>query len=319
MLQGLIEFLYLLKDKQEGKSVFVSADMLANYEGLDFAHLPVHIDYVTGYGAENSHLNSQGIEQFKQWRPDYKEAIFVTNSNGQVITKSEIGKISKRYFNVVNPDDVIKDYGTDCFRMYEMFLGPLQDSKPWDTKGIVGVSKFLRKFWALFYNQDGQWLLESVEANKEELKILHTAIKKVNQDIENFSFNTCIAHFMVATNELKKLNCNKIDILKPLLVLMAPFAPFITEQLWQDLKQPGSVHRDANYPVHNETYLLEASIQYPVCINGKKRAVADVDVNASKDAIESIALSLDEIQKWIDGKTIRKVIVVPKRMVNIVV
>ena len=319
MLQGVIEFLYLLKEKQDGCSVFVSADMLGNYEGLEFAHLPVHIDYVTGYGSDNSHLNSHGIEQFKQWRPDYQGAKFVTNSNGQLITKSEIGKISKRYFNVVNPDDVIKDYGTDCFRMYEMFLGPLQDSKPWDTKGIVGVSKFLRKFWSLFYNQDGTWLGTSAEPTKDELKILHTAIKKVNLDIENFSFNTCIAHFMVATNELKKSNCTKIAILKPLLVLMAPFAPFITEQLWQDMNQTGSVHRDASYPVHNESYLIEASIQYPVCINGKKRAVAHVDANASKEVIESLALSLDEIQKWIDGKTIRKVIVVPKRMVNIVV
>ncbi len=319
MLQGVIEFLYLLKEKQDDRAVFVSGDMLKNYEGQEFAHIPVHIDYVTGYGSDNSHLNSIGIEKFKKWRPDYDNALFITNSNDQLITKSEIGKISKRYFNVVNPDDVINDYGTDCFRMYEMFLGPLQDSKPWDTKGIIGVSKFLRKFWSLFYNLDNDWLLRDEKPSGAELKILHTAIKKVHNDIQNFSFNTCVAHFMVATNELKKLNCHKAEILKPLVVLMAPFAPFITEQLWHDFNEKGSIHKYAEYPVHDEKFLVENSIEYPVCINGKKRAVATFDANATKQVIEEHALSLDEIQKWIDGRTVRKIIVVPKRMVNIVV
>lgn len=318
MLQGVIEFLYMLKEKQDGKSVFVSADKLAEYEGQEFAQIPVHIDFMTDYGKPESYLNEDGRAQFKAWRPDYNSAVFVTNDAGQVITKSEVGKISKRYFNVVNPDDVVSQYGTDCFRMYEMFLGPLEDSKPWDTKGITGVSKFLRKFWNLFHNE-GEWIVTDEKATPAELKTLHTAIKKVNQDVANFSFNTCIAHFMVATNELKKANCSKREILEVLIVLMAPFAPFITEELWSKLGHEGSVHVNGTYPEHNESYLVQSTITYPVCIKGKKRATITVAANATQAAIEKEALAVEEVQKWIDGKPIRKVIVVPKRMVNIVI
>ncbi len=318
MLQGVIEFLYMLKEKQDGQSVFVSADQLSEYDGQEFAQIPVHIDFVTDYGKPESYLNEEGRKQFKAWRPDYAGAVFVTNAKGQVVTHSEIGKISKRYFNVVNPDDVVAQYGTDCFRMYEMFLGPLEDSKPWDTKGITGVSKFLRKFWNLFY-KDGQWAISEEKATPDELKILHTAIKKVNQDIANFSFNTCIAHFMVVTNDLKKVNCNKREVLEPLVVLMAPFAPFITEELWQQLGHEGSVHANGKYPEHNPAYLVQSTITYPVCVNGKKRATVTFAADATKDAIEQEALAVDEVQKWIDGKPIRKIIVVPKRMVNIVI
>ncbi|WP_052598285.1 leucine--tRNA ligase [Aureispira sp. CCB-QB1] len=318
MLQGVIEFLYMLKEKQDGQSVFVSADQLSEYDGQEFAQIPVHIDFVTDYGKPESYLNEEGRKQFKAWRPDYAGAVFVTNAKGQVVTHSEIGKISKRYFNVVNPDDVVAQYGTDCFRMYEMFLGPLEDSKPWDTKGITGVSKFLRKFWNLFY-KDGQWAISEEKATPDELKILHTAIKKVNQDIANFSFNTCIAHFMVVTNDLKKVNCNKREVLEPLVVLMAPFAPFITEELWQQLGHEGSIHANGKYPEHNPAYLVQSTITYPVCVNGKKRATVTFAADATKDAIEQEALAVDEVQKWIDGKPIRKIIVVPKRMVNIVI
>lgn len=318
MLQGVIEFLYMLKEKQDGKSVFVSADKLSDYEGQEFTQIPVHIDFVTDYGKENSYLNAQGIEQFKSWRPDYSDVVFVANDNGNVVTNSEIGKISKSKFNVINPDTVIDQYGTDCFRMYEMFLGPLEDSKPWDTKGITGVSKFLRKFWNLFHDE-GKWIVNEEKATPDELKILHTAIKKVNQDVENFSFNTCIAHFMVATNDLKKANCSKREILETLLVLMAPFAPFITEELWNKLGHEGSVHINGKYPKHNDAYLVQSSITYPVCVNGKKRATVTFAADASKDAIEKEALAVEEVQKWIDGKPVRKVIVVPKRMVNIVI
>ncbi|CAA6828207.1 MAG: Leucyl-tRNA synthetase (EC [uncultured Aureispira sp.] len=318
MLQGVIEFLYMLKEKQDGKSVFVSADKLSEYEGQEFAQIPVHIDFMTDYGKPESYLNEDGRAQFKAWRPDYNNAVFVTNAAGQVITKSEVGKISKRYFNVVNPDDVVSQYGTDCFRMYEMFLGPLEDSKPWDTKGITGVSKFLRKFWNLFHNE-GEWIVTDEKATPEELKTLHTAIKKVNQDVANFSFNTCIAHFMVATNELKKANCSKREILEVLIVLMAPFAPFITEELWSKLGNEGSVHVNGTYPAHEEAYLVQSTITYPVCIKGKKRATITVGADATKETIEKEALAVEEVQKWIDGKPIRKVIVVPKRMVNIVI
>jgi leucyl-tRNA synthetase len=318
MLQGVIEFLYMLKEKQDGNSVFVSADKLSEYEGQEFAQIPVHIDFMTDYGKPESYLNEAGRAQFKAWRPDYNTAVFVTNEEGQVITKSEVGKISKRYFNVVNPDDVVSQYGTDCFRMYEMFLGPLEDSKPWDTKGITGVSKFLRKFWNLFHNE-GEWIVTDEKATPAELKILHTAIKKVNQDVANFSFNTCIAHFMVATNELKKATCSKREILEVLIVLMAPFAPFITEELWNKLGNKGSVHINGTYPEHDDAHLVQSTITYPVCIKGKKRATITVAADASTDAIEKEALAVEEVQKWIDGKPIRKVIVVPKRMVNIVI
>lgn len=318
MLQGVIEFLYMLKEKQDGNSVFVSADKLSDYEGQEFAQIPVHIDFMTDYGKPESYLNEAGRAQFKAWRPDYNTAVFVTNEEGQVITKSEVGKISKRYFNVVNPDDVVSQYGTDCFRMYEMFLGPLEDSKPWDTKGITGVSKFLRKFWNLFHNE-GEWIVTDEKATPAELKILHTAIKKVNQDVANFSFNTCIAHFMVATNELKKANCSKREILEVLIVLMAPFAPFITEELWNKLGNEGSVHINGTYPEHDDAHLVQSTITYPVCIKGKKRATITVAADATSDAIEKEALAVEEVQKWIDGKPIRKVIVVPKRMVNIVI
>ncbi|BDS12191.1 leucine--tRNA ligase [Aureispira anguillae] len=318
MLQGVIEFLYMLKEKQNGKSVFISADKLAEYEGQETTQIPVHIDFVVDYGKESSYLNEEGIKKFRAWRPDYTDVLFVTNEAGHVVTNSEIGKISKSKFNVINPDTVIQEHGTDCFRMYEMFLGPLEDSKPWDTKGITGVSKFLRKFWNLFH-KDGAWMVSNEKASAEELKILHTAIKKVNQDIANFSFNTCIAHFMVATNDLKKVNCNKREILEMMVVLMAPFAPFLTEELWHKLGNEGSVHANAVYPKHDDAHLVQNTITYPVCINGKKRAMATFAADANKDAIEKEALSIEEVQKWIDGKTIRKVIVVPKRMVNIVI
>ncbi len=318
MLQGFIEMLPMLKKKQDGNSVFVSADLLDQYEENDWVMVFVHIDLVTDYGKDESYLDADGRERFRKWVPDYKDAIFVTNANDQVVTHTELGKISKSKYNVINPDDVVEQYGADCFRLYEMFLGPIQDSKPWDTHGITGVSKFLRKLWSLFYKEE-QWIVTEKEPSKEALKILHTAIKKVNHDIPTFSFNTCVAHFMVVVNDLRKINCHNRAILKELVLLISPFAPFISEQLWHDLGEEASIHRKGTYPVHNESYLVEDSITYPVCVNGKKRAEATFSTDASKQTIEDIALSLEDIQRWIDGKTIRKVIVVPKRMVNIVV
>ena len=268
MIQGVIESIYMLKEKQNGSSVFVSADCIDQYEDQNLAMIPVHIDFVTEYGADNSYLNADGMHQFKNWRPDYNSAQFITNEAGNVVTHSEVGKMSKSKFNVINPDDVISKYGTDCFRMYEMFLGPLEQSKPWDTKGITGVSKFLRKFWSLFVV--GETVSVSDEApTKAELKILHTLIKKVRQDVEQFSFNTCVSAFMIATNELKKIKCNKKAILEEILVLMAPFAPFLTDELWAQLGHKGSVHAVATFPICNEVYLKDDEIEYPIRI-GKK-------------------------------------------------
>lgn len=232
-----------------------------------------------------------------------------------------IEKMSKSKFNIVNPDDVIEKYGADCFRMYEMFLGPIEQSKPWDTKGIDGVSKFLRKFWSLFYDSDGNFKVIDSEPTKEELKILHTGIKKVTEDIERFAFNTCISAFMVAVNDLKKINSGNRAILETLVRLIAPFAPHLAEELWEKLgglKDTRTV-LEAQFPIANETYLKEDSIKYPIAINGKTRAFANFPANASKDDIEKATFEMEDVLKWTDGKTVQKIIVVPNRMINIVI
>jgi len=333
MIQGVIENIFLDKNSPENARRFVSADMIAEEDRENYAKIYAHIDFVSDYGKEDSHLTAEGITKYLEWRPIYKGATFESKNgtfkDGKVTLKegatefrfatfSEVGKMSKSRYNVINPDTVIDRYGTDCFRMYEMFLGPIEQSKPWDTKGIDGVSKFLRKFWALFYNDKGQLLVKDEAPSKDELKILHTAIKKVTDDIERFNFNTCVSAFMVLTNDLKKWRSHKRAILEEAVVLLAPFAPHITEELWQILGKEGSVHH-ATFPVLNEEYLKEDSIEYPISINGKKRAVAQFASDATKAEMETAALALEAVKKWTEGKTIRKVIVVPKRMINVVV
>ncbi len=318
MIQGVIEFIHLLKvDEDEPSRTFVSYDMLDEYPDAAFAQIPVHVDFVQEYGSENSYLNEEGIQQFIDWRPDYKNATFVTNADGQLVTKSETGKMSKRYFNVVNPDDIVDKYGADCFRLFEMFLGPLEQAKPWNTSSISGVSRFLNAFWRLFYQED-EWVVTQEAPNKEEMKILHTAIKKVSEDIERISFNTCVSAFMVATRDLGKIKCSKQAILEPLLVIMAPFAVHICEELWSKLGKEGSVHH-AQWPAVEEKWLVEDSITYPIAINGKTRATVDFPADASRDDLMKAAPELEEIQRFLEGKTIRKVIVVPGRMINLVV
>jgi leucyl-tRNA synthetase len=202
--------------------------------------------------------------------------------------------------------------------MYEMFLGPVEQSKPWDMQGIEGVSKFIRRFWGLFYSSEDHFEVSLEEPNKDELKILHRTIKKVTEDIENFSFNTAVSAFMMAVNDLKKIGCNKIGILSDLTKLIAPFAPFVAEDIWCKLRNSSSVHLES-FPELDESYLVEDEIQYPLCVNGKKRTLVSFSNEASKDEIEKAALANEEIQKWIEGKQVLKVIVVPNRMVNIVV
>ena len=240
MIQGVIEYLPLAKTDDDN-NIFVSYDVIDQYD-YNYAYIPVHIDFVEAYGSEQSHLTTDGIKKFLEWRPNYTNPQFLTASskfiegktngeNFQFVTKSEVGKMSKRYYNVVNPDDVIEKYGADTFRLYEMFLGPIEQSKPWDMQGIEGVSKFLRKFWGLHFEEDTFNISEETPTN-EEYKVLHQTIKKVSEDIEKFSFNTAISAFMICTNELRKLNCNKKAILSTLTQLLSPFAPFITEELW---------------------------------------------------------------------------------------
>ncbi len=335
MIQGVIEFIFLEKQKEGSQYRFVSAELKETEErnGKEFIPIPVLVDYVSEYGSDNSHLDNEGIENFIGWRPEYNDAVFespsgvfkngnFTPKNGAVkmimTTHSEVGKMSKSKYNVINPDDVVEQYGADCFRLYEMFLGPIEQAKPWDTQGIDGVSKFLRKFWGLFFDRNGNWLVKEGTPSKEELKILHTAIKKVSDDIERFSFNTCVSAFMVATNDFKKINSNNKLILEEMVRLIAPFAPHLAEELWYKLEGGGSVHH-ASYPILNEEYLIEDSIEYPISINGKKRATAEFPADASKEDLEKEAVANQDIQKWLEGKTVRKVIVVPKRMINIVV
>ena len=326
MIQGVIEFIYLEKSGNNQKT-FVSADIVDLEK--EYAKIPVFVDYVSGYGTSSSHLTVTGIEQFLKWRPTYAGAKFVSSNgtykNGvssndkdefKLLTLSEIGKMSKSKFNVINPDEVVSLYGTDCFRMYEMFLGPIEQSKPWDTKGIDGVSKFLRKFIDMFFVNE-TFTINSDNPSPEELKILHTCIKKVNGDIENFSFNTCISAFMIAVNELRKLQQVTKSTLENLVVIMAPFAPFLCEELWSLLGHKESIHHQP-YPKHNEEFLIEDSVSYPICFNGKKRTMESFPSSFTKEEIELATRKLEFLTQWTDGKTIKKIIVVPGRMVNIV-
>jgi len=332
MIQGVVESVFLDKEKQEGKRRFVSADLAKAEEqqGKHFVKIPVLVDYVSEYGSEESYLDKNGVAQFVEWRPEYKEAIFESEQgrmdmgNGQqaaqdwqLKTFSEVGKMSKSLYNVINPDEVVAKYGADCFRMYEMFLGPIEQSKPWDTKGIDGVSKFLRRFWSLYFDDKGNFSVSNATPDKKELKVLHTAIKKVTEDIERLSFNTCVSAFMVAVNGLRELKCNKRDVLEELCILIAPFAPHMAEELWHRLGKEGSVQL-SSYPTYQEEYLKEDEIEYPISINGKKRATALFPADAKKEDLEKAAVEVEGIQQWIEGKDIKRIIVVPGRMVNIV-
>ncbi len=334
MIQGVIEFIYMQKEKVDGVSKFYCKGIAENLEAsTELVKIPVHISFVKEYGSDRSYLDTQSINQFIKWRPEFKDAIFectkgtlqsekfTPKANGegsQLITHSEIGKMSKSKFNVINPDDISEVYGTDCFRMYEMFLGPIEQSKPWDTNGIEGVSKFIRKFWSLYLNEDGNLIANNEKASDEAHKILNTAIKKVEKDILSFSMNTAVSAFMVCVNELKRIKCHNREILEPLLKTIAPFAPFISEHLWNKFDHPDSIHLDS-YPEVNEEYLKENSFTLPVCVNGKKRALVEIAADASKEEIESAARGLKEMSKWLDGKNVVKTIVVPKKMVNFVV
>lgn len=333
MIQGIIESMYLLKEKVDGHSKFVCSKLAAKMGITDYVKIPVLVDYVVDYGSPNSFLNISSIEKFIDWRPEYKDAIFeCTNGtyhrgvftpkgdakDSRLYTFSEVGKMSKSKYNVINPDDVIERYGADCFRMYEMFLGPIEQAKPWDTKGIDGVSKFLRKLWSLFFDKQGQFSVTDETPDKEELKILHTCLKKVSEDIERFSFNTCVSGFMICVNDLRSRNCNKRAILEPLVKAVAPFAPHIAEELWHRLGHDSSVCL-ADYPVVDESHLVENMVKYPISINGKKRDLVELPAGLPVKDLEKLALELEAVKKWTDGKTVRKVIVVPGRMINVVV
>ena len=333
MIQGVIEFLYLKKEKENGVNIFVSKELVDDNKQDEYAKIPVYIKFVKDYGTDNSYLDKDGIDKFREWREEYKNAKFVfqngvyqsgefdgegSEENMRFTTLSEVGKMSKRYHNVVNPDDVVDEYGADVFRMYEMFLGPIEQSKPWDTKGIDGISKFIKRYWGLYEDRDGKWLVTEDKPNADELKLLHKTIKKVTEDINNLSFNTAISTMMVFVNEIKKMDSHKKAVLEPMVKLIAPFAPFVAEELWHRLGMSGSVHHE-QYPVFEEKYIKESTVKYPICINGKKRGIEEFDANATQDEIKKIVRELDYVKKWIGDKPIRKEIIVPGRMVNIVI
>ncbi|MGE5355633.1 MAG: leucine--tRNA ligase [Deltaproteobacteria bacterium] len=330
MIQGIIQYLYLKKEKEDGINVFVCASKVNDTNKDDFTRIPVYIDFVSDHGSQNPYVDKEGIDKFREWIPEYNDARFTcenaTYQNGtlngsgefRIYTSHEIGKMSKRYYNVVNPDDVVAEYGADTFRMYEMFLGPIEQSKPWDTKGIDGVSKFIKRFWSLYVDREDNWLLTSQPADGEEQKILHKTIKKVTADIGNLSFNTAISAMMIFVNEMKRLECSKEEILLPVIRLVAPFAPFIAEELWSRAGFSGSVHHQS-FPVHDDTYLEESTIEYPVCINGKKRGSEVFPKEMTDAELQNKILALDYIDKWLEGKAVLKFIIVPGKMINIVV
>jgi leucyl-tRNA synthetase len=258
------------------------------------------------------------IDAFKAWRPEFNNAEFVLEDDGRYICGWAVEKMSKSMFNVVNPDMIVEKYGADTLRLYEMFLGPLEQSKPWDTNGIDGVHRFLKKLWGLFYGNSDELQITDGEPSAEELKSLHKLIKKVTFDIEHFSYNTSISAFMICINELSSLKCNKKAILEKLIVIITPFAPHIAEELWHLCGHDTTVC-DAEWPTYNEEYLKENTKTYAISFNGKARYNLELPADMSKEDIEKAALENENSEKWLQGKTPKKIIVVPGKIVNIVI
>ena len=302
MILGISAFVY----RVDGTNKYVSKALAKDYETQK-----IHIDISLLKGTSDE----LDLDKFKAWRPEFKDAEFILE-DGKYITEREVEKMSKSKYNVVNPDDICEEYGADCLRLYEMFLGPLEQSKPWNTQGLSGVYGFLKKFYNLYFNGD-TFSVSEEEPTKEELKILHTLIKKVIYDIENFSFNTSVSQFMIAVNELQKLKCNKKAILEPLAVLISPYAPHVCEELWSLLGNAKSIDF-APFPALNEAYLVEDEIEYPVSFNGKMRFKLSLSAELSKEEIEEIVMKDEKVIQQLDGAKPKKIIVVPKKIINIV-
>lgn len=302
MIQGRSNFVYRIK----GENKYVSYGLRKEYD--------VTVHNVDISIVENDVLD---IEAFKTSRADAADAEFVLE-DGKYVCGWEVEKMSKSKYNVVNPDDIVSKYGADTMRLYEMFLGPLEQFKPWNTQGIDGVFKFLRRFWNLFHEDDGTFKVSGEAPTDEELKVLHKAIKKAEYDVENLSFNTSVSAFMICVNELMALKCNKQQILEPLTLIVSPYAPHICEELWAKLGHTESISH-ASFPTYDEKYIQEDAHEYPVSVNGKMRAKMKFALDMPKEDIEKQVLASEVIQKWTEGKTPKKVIIVPKKIVNIVV
>lgn len=301
MIQGRSNFVYRIKDT----NTFVSYNLKNQYETT-----PIHVDVNI---VSNDVLD---IEKFKAWRPEFENAEFILE-NDKYVCGWAVEKMSKSMFNVVNPDDIVESYGADTLRLYEMFLGPLEQSKPWDTNGIDGVNRFIKKMWNLFYKGD-ELIVDGEKASADALKSIHKLIKKVTWDIEHFSYNTSISAFMICVNELTSMKCRSKEVLSDLVVLIAPFAPHIAEELWHALGNETTVC-DAKWPIFNEAYLVETTATYAVSFNGKTRFSMQVPADTDRNEVERLALSNPNAEKWIEGKTPKKVIVVPNKIVNIVI
>lgn len=302
MIQGRTNFVYRIKDT----NTFVSLGLKDQYDTT-----PIRVDVNR---VSNDVLD---LDAFRAWRPEFKDAEFILE-DGKYVCGWAVEKMSKSMFNVVNPDDIVERYGADTLRLYEMFLGPIEQSKPWDTNGIDGVNRFIKKHWGLFYKGD-TCLVDDSEPSAEALKAVHKLIKKVTGDIENFSYNTSVAAFMICVNELTAAKCHSRKVLEPLVIVLAPFAPHVAEELWHSALGHDTTVNDAKWPEWNEEYLKENNVNYAVSFNGKARFTMQVPADMPKDEVEKLAISHESSAKWLDGKTIRKIIVVPGKIINIVV
>ncbi|PIE48459.1 MAG: hypothetical protein CSA40_00320 [Flavobacteriales bacterium] len=327
MILGTSAFVYrwdYQSTNNRQKTIFVSKNKLkdieANRESVnkeeseDWSRFtPIHAD-VTMVNASDE----LDMEAFKKWRPEYADAEFITEDDGTFIVKREVEKMSKSKYNVVNPDDICHDYGADTLRMYEMFLGPLEQAKPWNTAGITGVHGFLKKLWKLFHSGENRgFYVNDDQPTKDSLKTLHKTIKKVTEDIEAFSFNTAVSSFMICVNELSDQKCHNRTILEPLVVLVAPFAPHIAEELWERLGHSGSIS-SVDYPLYEEQYLVETTKTYPISFNGKMRFTLDLPLDLSQEEVEQIVMAHEKTQAQLGGRTPKKIIFVPGKIVNVV-
>ncbi|HEY3406263.1 MAG TPA: leucine--tRNA ligase [Ohtaekwangia sp.] len=301
-IQGMSKFVYRIN----GTNKFVSHGLRKQYETTAI-HADIHM-------VDNDVLD---VEAFKKWRDDFRDSEFILE-NGKYICGTEVEKMSKSKYNVVNPDEIVEAYGADTLRMYEMFLGPLELSKPWATNGIDGVYKFLRRFWNLFHDSNGNFAVTSDEPTRDEQKVLHKTIKKIEEDIDRFSFNTSVSEFMICCNELVSLKCNKRAILEPLVIALSPFAPHIAEELWEKLGHRETILK-SSFPKYDNQYLIESSFNYPISINGKVRAQMNFALDMPKEDIEKMVMASEIVQKWLEGKPPKKVIIVQGKIVNVVI
>ena len=303
MILGRSNFVYRKKDS----NIFVTFDKIKDYETT---RLHVDIDFV-----KDDLLN---IQEFKKWRKEYQSAEFILNDNGDYLCGFEIEKMSKSKYNVCSPDELINNYGADTLRLYEMFLGPLEQSKPWDTKGITGVHNFLRKIWRLTHDQKNKFLVFDSIPTKEKYKTLHKTIKKVEQEIERYSFNTVVSTLMICVNELIEQECISKEIITDFTILLSPYAPHISEEIWSKLGNTDSI-MDASFPEYNEKYLIQKEMNYPVAFNGKMRFKILLSLDLDIEEIKRRILNHEKTQQYLDGNNPKKIIVVPNRIINIVI